>query len=84
MPLVFAWNFLCVYSFRPVEPLIIEHMMIMSSKSKTATEYKLHSLHKKLDTVNTVDTAWNFPPKKLLKNFRFLCQLEKQDKLLSL
>jgi len=73
-----------VYSFCPVVPFIIEHMISMASKLKMASEPRLRSFHENLDVVNKVDTTLNFPSVKLFKNFGFLCQLEIKYTLLRL
>jgi hypothetical protein len=46
-----------MYSFNPVEFLIITHVISMPTTSKTATEPKLLSVHGKLDIINTVDAT---------------------------
>ena len=81
---MFTGNCIFVNSFCPVVPFIIEYVISMASKLKTASEHRLHSFHKNRDVVNKVDTTLNFPSIKLFKNFRFLCQLEIKDTLLRL
>jgi hypothetical protein len=54
-----------MYSFNPIESLIIEHVISMSTTSKSVREPKLLSVHGKLDVINTVDGTSNFPHRKV-------------------
>jgi hypothetical protein len=64
-----------VHSVLPAEPLIIEHLISMITISKTSLTYKPLYIQEKPDILIEMDTALNFPCKRLLKNLAFLCQI---------
>jgi hypothetical protein len=57
---MFTSNCLCLYSFHPVEPLIIEHMINMDITSKTrmklSVKFKLLSIQEKY-AINVLDAT---------------------------
>lgn len=64
-----------MHSVLPAEPLIIEHLISMVTSSKTSITYKPLYIQEKPDILIEMDTALNFPSKRLLKNLAFLCQI---------
>lgn len=70
MLFVITSNCLCVYSFCPEEPLIIEHKIIVAATTNLIIKYNMLLIQGKLDVIN--NGCYNFPCKRcLFKNLTF-------------
>jgi len=52
IPFIFTWHCLCLYSFYPAKPLIIEHVISMTTRSKAGAKYEFLSVEENPDIMN--------------------------------
>jgi hypothetical protein len=64
---VFTSNRACVYSFHSADPLTTEHMISMTTTSKTSIKSKLLFIKEKLHIINITVATQNVPPRKTAK-----------------